>query len=182
MKKISTLYKKDLTDLSRVTRELDEENAWVFESGIPTRKYDGTSCAIIEGQLYKRYDLKVGRQLPDGAIPCQEADLKTGHHPHWIPVTSNDKYHLEAFEMLEPKSDGTYELCGPKINGNKEKLTEHILIPHGLDVLDITDFSFDSLRMYLSDSSNDIEGIVFHDSNGSGRMCKIRKVDFGFER
>ena len=58
MKKISTLYKKDPNDLGRVINEVNPENAWVFESGIPTRKYDGTSCAIINGKLYKRYDAK----------------------------------------------------------------------------------------------------------------------------
>ena len=43
MKKMSTLYKKDPNDLGRVINEVNPENAWVFESGIPTRKYDGTS-------------------------------------------------------------------------------------------------------------------------------------------
>jgi hypothetical protein len=46
-------------------------------------------------------------------------------------------------------------------------------------VLDITDFSFDGLRSFLE--INDIEGIIFHDSE-SDKMCKIRKSDFGIRR
>lgn len=177
MKKITTLFKKDLNNLSRVLPEYDPENMWVLESGIPTRKYDGTACAVIDGKLYKRYDAKHGKKLPEGAIPCQEPDAITGHHPHWIPVTEQDKYHNEAF-IKNRFSDRTYELCGPKVQGNPENFTGHILIPHGQDVLPLTDFSFESIKKYLEE--NNIEGIVFH--NEDGRMCKIRKSDFGIKR
>jgi hypothetical protein len=85
MKKISTLFKKDPNDLGRVMNEVNPENQWVFDGeGIATRKFDGTAVAIINGELYKRYDVKKGRQIPDGAIACQEADEITGHHPHWL--------------------------------------------------------------------------------------------------
>tara|TARA_B110000211_G_scaffold230122_1_gene289046 strand:- start:925 stop:1086 length:162 start_codon:yes stop_codon:yes gene_type:complete len=47
MKKLSTLYKKDSEDLGIVTNEVNPENEWVFKFGIPTRKFDGTSCAIV---------------------------------------------------------------------------------------------------------------------------------------
>ena len=183
MKKMSTLYKKDPNDLGRVINEINPENAWVFESGIPTRKYDGTSCAIINGKLYKRYDAKKDKktgkfkQPPVGSIPCQNPDDKSGHYPHWTPVTENDKYHLEACENDLP--DGTYELCGEKVRGNPENIVGHVLIPHGKDVLDITDLSFEGLRQYLE--VTDIEGIVFHDRL-SDKMCKIRKSDFGIKR
>lgn len=179
MRKISTLYKKNPENLGRVINELNPENAWVMENGIPTRKFDGTSCAIIGGELYKRYDAKKGKKAPEGAIPCQDPD-EHGHHPHWVKVDENDKYHLEAFERLENKIDGTYELCGPKVNKNREKFTQHVLVPHGKEVLyDLKDFSFEGLRDYLQ--AHDIEGIVFHEKDGQ-RMCKIRKTDFGIKR
>ena len=66
MKKISTLYKKDLNDLSRVINEIAPENKWVIDGeGLPTRKFHGTASAIIDGELYKRYDskLKTGKVL-----------------------------------------------------------------------------------------------------------------------
>lgn len=183
MIKITTLFKKDQNDLGKVVNEVDHENSWVYESGIPTRKFDGTSCAIIGGELYKRYDVKNGKSVPDGAIPCQEPDAITGHWPHWIKCDRNDpscKYHFQAFD-LEPLEDGTYELCGEKVQGNPEKIDGHKLVKHGGEILSISDFSFDSIKEYLS-GDIDIEGIVFHDKNGSGKMCKIRKSDFGIKR
>ena len=145
MKKLSTLYKKDPNDLGRVINEVNPENEWVFKYGIPTRKFDGTSCAIIDGELYKRFDLKKGRTLPPNAIPCQEPDSKSGHHPHWVKCERDDnsnKWHFVAFDALESKEDGTYELCGKKVQGNPEKIEGHQLIKHGCEVLDITDFFF----------------------------------------
>ena len=182
MKKISTLYKKDPNNLELVINEVNCENEWVFKSGIPTRKFDGTSCAIIDGELYKRFNLKKGRTLPPSAIPCQEPDEITGHHPHWIKCDrddKSDKWHFVAFDALENKEEGTYELCGEKVQGNPENIVGHQLIRHGCEVLDIADFSFEGLKSFLKVA--DIEGIVFHDSE-SDKMCKIRKSDFGIKR
>jgi len=86
-----------------------------------------------------------------------------------------------AFDALENKEDGTYELCGEKIQKNPEHLINSELIRHGREVLPISDFSFEGLRNYLSNPDIDIEGIVFHHKT-DGRMCKIRKKDFGFKR
>ena len=191
MKKTSTLYKKDPNDLSRVINELNPENKWVIDGeGIPTRKFDGTATAIINGELYKRYDVKKGREVPAGAIPCDEPDPITGHWPHWVKCERTDnanKYHFEAFDLLvfdEPYGsnlDGTYELCGTKIQGNPEHFGFSKLVKHGCEVLPITDFSFEGLKTYLSNPELDIEGIVFHHKT-DGRMCKIRKCDFGVKR
>jgi hypothetical protein len=191
MKKISTLFKKDPQDLGRVINEVNTENQWVFDGeGIPTRKYDGTASAIINGEIYKRYDVKKGRQVPDGAIPCQEADAITGHHPHWVKCSKDkneDKYFFEAFDKLEAVKggniyDGTYELIGEKVQGNPEKIEGHHLVKHGSKVLHglIYPLTFDNLRQYLE--TVDIEGIVFHHKSGDGRMCKLRKSDFGIKR
>jgi hypothetical protein len=184
MKKIITLFKKSINDLSKVINEINPENQWVYdEPGIPTRKFDGTACAIIEDELYKRYDVKKGKQIPINAIPCQEPDPFTGHWPHWVKCDRNkpeDKYFFEGFDNLIQKDDGTYELCGPKVQGNPEKYASHQLILHGCCKLDISNFSFEGLKKFLSDSSNDIEGIVFYGKEG--KMCKIKKSDFGIKR
>lgn len=182
MKKITTLYKKDPNDLGRVIDEVNPGNEWVFKCGMPTRKYDGTACAIIGGELYKRFDLKPGRSLTPNSIPCQEPDEITGHHPHWVKCDRDDpenKWHFVAFDSMKLKIDGTYELCGEKINGNPEKIKGHCLIPHGLEHLAIYDYSFEALKAYLT--AEDIEGIVFH-NHDSSEMCKIRKSDFGIKR
>lgn len=201
MIKISTLYKKNPDNLALVVNEINPENEWVFtDKGVKaTRKFDGMACAIIGGTLYKRRDVKKGKLVPAGAIPCQEnPDNITGHWPHWIlcdRTNKEDKYFFEAFDQLNDKVDGTYELCGETIstkrftqNFNAEKIDGHKMIMHGSEDL------FMSLRIkkpdgtYLYDfehfkkilSEEDIEGIVFH--HPDGRMCKLRKSDFGIKR
>lgn len=185
MKKISTLFKKDPQDLGRVINEVNPENQWVFTDGIPTQKFDGTATSIINGELYKRYDVKKGRQIPDGAIPCQEADVITGHHPHWLKCDRNkneDKYFFEGYNSLAGEiEDGTYELIGEKVQGNPEKIKGHHLVKHGAKVLQglIDPMTFENLKEYLE--KVDIEGIVFHHKSDD-RMCKLRKSDFGIRR
>jgi hypothetical protein len=183
MKKISTLFVKDPNNLARVVNKLNAENAWVMNGeAIATRKFDGTSAAIINGELFKRFDAKKGRSIPANSIPCQEADLVSGHHPHWLKcdrTKKEDKFFFEGFDNLETIMDGTFELCGPKVQGNPEKLEKHTLIKHGTEVFEFSSFAFDDLEKFLSE--NDIEGIVFHHISDE-RMCKLRKSDFGIKR
>lgn len=185
MKKISTLFMKDPADLGRVINVINPANNWAFgASSVATRKYDGTAVAIMQGELFKRYDVKWGRNVPEGAIACQEPDVLSGHHPHWVKCIrgkAEDRYFFEGFDALETKVDGTYELCGPKINNNREKLDTHCLIKHGSEILDLPSMDFEDLKEWLSDPENDIEGIVFH-HRLDGRMCKLRKSDFGIKR
>lgn len=179
MIKISTLYKKNPENLGRVINEIDPKNEWVFIEGVATRKFNGTAAAIIGGKLYKRYDVKKGREVPYGAIPCQEADPITGHWPHWVKCDHvADKYFFEGYNNLDNKEDGTYELCGPKVQGNPERFDKHVLVKHGSEVLHMPGLSFEGIKDFLT--INDIEGIVFHHKDG--RMCKIRKSDFGIKR
>lgn len=188
MKKISTLFKKNPENLGLVIDEINPENQWVFDGdGIPTRKFDGTATAIINGEIYKRYDVKKGRSVPEGAIPCQEADLITGHHPHWLKCShdkNEDKYFFEGYNSLSELGkveDGTYELIGEKVQGNPEKIEGHHLVKHGeKEVIGLVyPLTFDNLKQYLENV--DIEGIVFHHKY-DGRMCKLRKSDFGIKR
>ena len=185
MKKISTLFEKDPKDLGRVTSRINKENAWVFEGeAIATRKFDGTSVAIIDGELFKRFDAKKGRKIPDGAIPCQEADSKSGHHPHWVKCDrdkSEDRFFFEGFDSLTTLLDGTYELCGPKVQGNPERFETHKLVKHGSEIIDLESLAFEDLKAFLMSDETDMEGIVFH-HKVDGRMCKLRKSDFGVKR
>jgi hypothetical protein len=183
MKKITTLFKKNPDNLALVINEVNPENEWVIKGeGVATRKFDGTAAAIINGELYKRYDVKKGKQVPVDAIPCQEPDEITGHWPHWVKCDRNkpeDKYFFEGFDNMEDEPiDGTYELIGPKINGNKENWDRHDLILHGVEKIYFSDRSFDFIKKLLEELH--YEGIVFH--HPDGRMCKIRKSDFGLKR
>ena len=115
-------------------------------------------------------------------VVSDDPDPVTGHHPHWVKCERSDtanRWFFTAFDRLELKEDATYELCGEKVQGNKENIIGHELIRHGIHVLHITDLSFDGIKEYLSNV--DIEGIVFHHETDS-RMCKIRKSDFGIKR
>ncbi|MFA6199067.1 MAG: hypothetical protein WC679_01510 [Bacteroidales bacterium] len=197
MKKLSTLFVVNYeNNVPHITRKVRPENEWVYkEKNVKaTRKFDGTACIIINCQIYKRYDVKKGKPVPLNSISCQAPDPITGHWPHWVLCDRNkpeDQYFFEGVSNLSAYSfyeedgsltfyDGTYELCGPKIGTNPEKKAEHVLIKHGREVLDIVDFSFSSIKHYLSDPANDIEGIVFHGEDG--KMCKIRKKDFKVKR
>lgn len=191
MKKISTLFKKNPENLGLVINEVDPENQWVIDGeGIATRKFDGTACAIINGELYKRYDAKNGKPAPVGGIPCQDPDPITGHWPHWIKCDRSnpaDKYHFEGLDNSkvlswleqEPNEIHTFELIGPKIQGNPEKYNEHTLVMHGSSIVGLIGLSFEDIGWWLENS--DVEGIVFHHKT-DGRMCKIRKSDYGFKR
>lgn len=179
MKKIISLFQRNYETDRLVRDEVVPGAEWVLAGeGIATRKWDGTCCAIREGKLYKRYDAKRGKRPPMGFIPAQDYDELTGHMPGWIAVGDGpeDRWHREAFGGA--LADGTYELVGPKINGNPEGLESHRLIPHGADLLVDVPRDYEGLKTYLA--SGAIEGIVWH--HPDGRMVKIKARDFGFRR
>lgn len=190
MKKIPTLFKRIYENhkVIGITDEVTEGCEFVLEGkGTPTVKYDGSCCAIIGGQLYKRYDAKKGKKAPEGAIPCQDApDEITGHFPHWEKCDRNnpaDKWFFKAYdktyELYELKSmpDGTYEAVGEHFQGNPYHFLTDYLIEHGRMVINEKLDSFEAIKEFLK--NNEIEGIVFW-LDGEPR-CKIKRSDFGFE-
>lgn len=179
MKKIISLFQRNYEGDRLVRNEVVPGAEWVLKGeGIATRKYDGTCCMVKNGNLYRRYELKKGKTSPEGFEAAQEPDKVTGDVPGWVPVGNgpSDIYHREAFKGDE--IDGTYELCGPKIQKNPEGFDKHILIPH--DFAEILDAprTYDEIRKWLE--GKNIEGIVWH--HPDGRMVKIKKKDFGLRR
>jgi hypothetical protein len=184
MKKIISLFKREYTGSRLVYDEVVPGAEWVLAGeGVATRKFDGTCCLMDGGKLFKRYELKHDRKAPDGFVPAQEPDPVTGDTPGWLPVGVDDKWHNEGYWNYRkvygyaPES-GTYELCGPKVQGNPEGFVEHVLIRHGCDRLFDAPRAFAGLKEYLSE--HDIEGIVWH--HPDGRMVKIKGKDFGIRR
>lgn len=181
MKKIPTLFVRD-EQTKLVTSAITVGCEWVLEGNcLATRKYDGTCCRVLDGKLWKRYDAKKGKTPPPNFEAAQEPDLVTGHHPGWLPVGDDpaDQWHREAWKAATIAGpgylpDGTYELIGPKIQGNPEGWPTHALIAHGSEVLNDAPRTFDGLAGYLG--ANNIEGIVWHRSNGD--MAKVKKRDF----
>lgn len=189
MKKIPTLFERIFEDhkIIDILPNVYPGMEWVLDGkGIATVKYDGACCMVKDNRIYKRYDAttKYKRKIPKNAIPCQEKpDPVTGHFPCWVscePVKA-DRFFLEALEnyrtyfRTDIVPDGTYECVGPMLRRNPYRLSKHMLIPHGRDVIDVPR-SFEEIRDYLKD--HDIEGIVFW-KDGEPR-CKIKKTDFGF--
>jgi hypothetical protein len=186
MKKIISLFQRNWAVREAdgghlVKDEVMEGAEWVVNGeGVATRKWDGVAVLIQEGRVFMRFDLKSGRQMPEGFLPAQEApDPKTGHWPGWVPAdTPAGKHVMEAVNKAGAVPDGTYEVCGPKIGtrhgANPEKLTEHVLIPHGKDILEDAPRTFNELKVWLQ--ARTIEGIVWH--HPDGRMVKIKKADF----
>lgn len=186
MKKIPTLFVRTFDDRHRLTGITDEVTPgmeWVLEGeGTATLKLDGSCCAIINGELYKRYDAKKGKKPPEGAIPCCEPDPVTGHWPHWVKVDPNnpaDKWFCVAFKHSQANGitlrDATYEAVGPHFQGNPHGFPDDLLIEHGLYSVWV-DRTFEDIREYL-DVCN-FEGLVFW--KGNEPMCKIKRTDFGF--
>lgn len=175
MQKIISLFQRNY-DTDRLVRDEVVPGAeWVLAGeGVATRKYDGTCCRIEDGQLFKRFDAKKGKQPPIGFIPADDPDPVTGHWPGWLPVGDgpDDRWHREAFDANLP--DGTYELCGPKVQGNPEGCPTHTLIRHGVTVITGCPRDYPGIRTYLETAG--IEGIVWHHSDG--RMVKIKRKDF----
>lgn len=184
MQKIISLFQRNYETDRLVRDEVTPGAEWVINGeGIATRKWDGTCCLIEKGQLFKRYDAKKGKTPPEGFMPAQEPDPVTGHWPGWVKISdtgNEDKWHREAF-MNTPTDDlalgGTYELVGPRINGNQEGFEKHFLIPHGADILERAPRTFNELKDWLDQLR--IEGIVWH--HPDGRMVKIKKRDFGLK-
>lgn len=185
MQKIISLFQRNYDGDRLVRDEVTPGAEWVLNGeGVATRKWDGTCCMIKDNELYKRYDAKKGKTPPDGFIPAQDPDPVTGHWPGWLKVGSGkeDQYHREAFERGISMHDidlhdGTYELIGPKINGNKEKVNGQWLVFHGADVLQFAPRSFHMLKSWFAQI--EMEGIVWH--HPDGRMVKIKKKDYGFK-
>jgi len=188
MKKIPCLFKRDWSKKGRpLLDEVLEGSEWVINGeGVATKKYDGTCCLIEQGVFFKRYTLKKGKQPPSDFVPITERDEITGKQFGWRPVTNKDKYHLEGYGGLIRTfkrvncqiGDGTYELCGPKVQGNPEEFSHHILIKHGVRILRRAPRDFNGLKKYFT--YNDMEGIVWH--HPDGRMVKIKGIDFGINR
>jgi len=183
MQKIISLFQRNYDGDRQVRDEVVPGAEWVLAGeGTATRKFDGTCCMIKEGNLYKRYDAKNGKTPPEGFIPAQEPDAVTGHWPGWLKVddeAKEDKWFREGFENtdIDVLFDGTYELVGPRINGNPERENVHRLIAHGDYILEAPR-TFNELKEWFKDQ--DIEGIVWH--HPDGRMVKIKKKDFGLKR
>ncbi|SIR73608.1 DUF5565 family protein [Micromonospora avicenniae] len=179
MNKIPTLFLRDPDDRKRVLPEANPVCQWVLDGeGTPTRKYDGTCVMLDEdGTWWARREVRPGRTRPPGYQPVM-TDEVTGKTVGWEPIgqSSYARYHAEALAGLgeQPRS-GTYELIGPKINGNPEGVPGHELVAHAeAERLEVPR-DLGGLRAWLL-AHPQYEGIVWH--HPDGRRAKLKHRDF----
>lgn len=188
MIKIPTLFERRFENhkvvevLPNITPGCEE----AFMHGIATIKLDGSCCAVIGGKLYKRYDVKGGKPVPEDAIKCQdEPDPITGHLPCWVQCERDnpaDKWFWAAYDnkctflCADCLVDGTYEAIGKHFQGNPYNIPHDILERHG-KCETVVDRTFEGVKAWLE--SHDHEGLVFW-LNGEP-VCKIKRSDFGLE-
>lgn len=170
-----------------VINEVNDGCEWVLEGeGDASIKWDGTCCCIRDGVYYKRRRARSREEkldiwlrdnpLPPGWIHYDfDTTVKSGHG--WVPVLDGPEDKLHNMADTTDLSDGTYELCGPRIQKNPEQLSEYRLLPHGLPMVEVPR-NYTEIMKWMRDK--DIEGIVFKHEDGS--YAKIKKVDFGMKR
>ena len=180
MKKTPTLFIRSTEDRRHVIDQLNPDCLWVVRGeGVATRKYDG-NCFMLddEGSWWARREVKPGRPEPDG-YQVIGTDFITGKKMGWEPVKNSPFWrHLGAAACrLDHHKPGTYELCGPHINGNPEGYNQATLIRHDdAEVIHDVPVSFDGLRGFMASFPH--EGIVWH--HPDGRRAKLKRRDFGY--
>lgn len=176
MKKIPTLYLRTEDRRHVDTSKVNPACQWVLDGeGVPTRKFDGT-CVLVDddGYVWTRREVKRGKQAPSG-FRLVEFDFLTGKKVGWEPCDqSGFRVQIEEALNIAHLELGTYELCGPRVNGNPENLTSHELIPHGDDEigpplkppLDLMDLC----------RNRGWEGVVWHHPDGRRAKLKVKDL------
>lgn len=189
MKKIPTLYVRD-HDTHLLTNAVTPGCEWVLAGeGRPTRKYDGTCMRLDEnGKWWARRIVKP-HKVPPPNFEAVEIDWETGNTVGWEPVEQSpwlkaftdtlehNEYFWDEVLVLEgPDSDvGTYELCGPKVNGNPEGYSHHVMICHDRVETIHTNITEPKTLVAWAADQLGAEGIVW--KHPDGRMAKLKAKD-----
>lgn len=186
MRKIPTVFIRDPDDRKHVLPEINPDCEWVLAGeGTATRKYDGT-CVLIrrDGLVVKpfvRREVKPGKTPPPGWVEADHDEV-TGKRVGWEPAGQSGfaKFIDEVLmsSNLDTWEPGTYELCGPKINGNPEGYERHVLVRHAdAQVVPLAyPVDYEGLRERFLNGWPTWEGIVWH--HPDGRMAKLKVRDF----
>jgi hypothetical protein len=181
MKKIPSVFQRNYDGDRLIRDEVVPGCEWVLAGeGQATVKWDGTACLVRDGVLYKRYDAKRGKTPPESWEPCEAApDANTGHWPGWVPVGDGpeDLWHRAVWDrQKDVTEDGTYELTGPKVQGNPHNWDALYLLRHGgATFVNDPPRNFIGLQEWFRE--REVEGVVFH--HPDGRMAKVKRRDFG---
>ena len=204
MRKIPTLFVRNYDGDRLVRNEVTPEAAWVLAGeGIATAKMDGSCCLVKGGKLFKRHEVKnaaivggVMQRCPPPGFVLEELDRTTQKAFGWLPVGDGpeDRWHREALANYvevykEQPKDWTYELCGPKVQGNPEGFPVHMLIPHGYVEHGCPFYfaaprTYEGLKALFADPESDVEGLVWwrDPANLDCDKVKVKAKDFGIKR
>lgn len=204
MRKIPSIFvrreRSNLVDLERITASCE----WVFSQGegkILTVKRDGTPLLYRKEVWYQRRTLKSrldpgtdGFPKPADFTPCQptpeyDDESKQWEWPGWMPLDTQYKKLLDEAIIsrgeMKAEDDGySFELCGPKINGNPEGLNTHQLFVHASEVIALQSnvLTVEVLVGIVKTIRN--EGIVIYSGRqlDMGMECaKLKRRDLGFD-
>lgn len=201
-----------------VTGTLNPDCEWVLndqERVTVRQKFDGTCVRLDDaGAWWGRREVKPEKAPPPGWVEV-DADEVTGKRVGWEPIaqtpfvkpfgealrnlldahTETTEYrngeHVEPFrvEAIRPTLEaGTYELIGPKINGNPEGCERHELVAHdgrsawSAPVVSAPTDTVQGIvgEVFLLWQDLGAEGLVF--THEDGRRAKIKARDFGWGR
>jgi hypothetical protein len=187
VKKIPTVWQRDPEQRSRVVPEVHPDAAWVLTGeGTATRKFDGT-CVLIRRDgmavhAFTRREVKPGKPEPGGFVRV-DFDEVTGKSVGWEPAGQSG-YATQVAEALVASNGadvvlvpGTYELVGPKVQGNPEGFRRHTLVRHATAEVLCVRRDWGGMREdVLALGERGFEGVVFH--HPDGRMAKIKARDY----
>lgn len=187
MQKMISLFARGRTDKGYLaTRKVTPGAEWVIAGeGRVMEKFDGFCCAVIDGVFHCRHRIfTTGKTLPPGWRHWSGDPAAVSGYG-WIPVgdSNGGQCYRNAWQDAGYKTDGTYELVGPRVKKNPYALAQHQLWRHGSlgngttcdqGELNQVGRSFDELREFLV--AHRLEGLVFHHSDH--QMIKIKRRDF----
>lgn len=198
MRKIPCMFEIDPVS-HEATDNINPKAMFIFDhpEARPTFKKDGTAVRFDEaGKWWVRRMVKKNKPAPEGFAPV-ETDPNTGNTFGWEPVENSGfaKAHRVAMRHAEAEGTvfkpGTFEMVGPKINGNPERVGHHTIMVHGAET--VTDFPtiaemaehMDDMKEFMKPFFEDfkargIEGVVWWImDNGEERPAvKMRCKDF----
>ncbi|MGH8571094.1 MAG: hypothetical protein ACREX8_00765 [Gammaproteobacteria bacterium] len=176
MRKIPTLFRRDPADPRRLLADVHPACHWVLAGeGTATRKYDGV-CVMLDdtGAWWARREVKPGNTEPPGFVTEQHDDT-TGKTVGWEPVEQSPFHrHMPDTSGM---TAGTYELCGPRVNGDPEGYGTHVLVAHGrAEPYPPLNHPAGHGEVAAVVATLPWEGVVWH--HPDGRMAKVKRRDF----
>jgi hypothetical protein len=180
MDKIPTLFMRNPDNMQRVTRDINPDAVWALSAlVVPTVKKDGTNVRVT---VLSGLCIEVEKRRN----PTRE-EKASGAEPGYVLASRDDPSdkHLFASVLATdfsawPDGEWPCEALGPKIQGGIESSIP-CLYPFSWSpepILYTIPLTYDDIAAYLA--AYRIEGIVWHEQGGLGRMVKIKRRDFGF--